>query len=145
MTTTQRYRVRNGAAAQPRTYHTAKILLTFAAVVAVVSTYYFARAQRMTEMTAALYRTVELRRDMDAATKANEQLRCKLAELQRPEYILGMLRQRGVHLSVAPLERTIYVKLPPRTDAAAPPAARPATTPAAPGTLLVSTRSRESQ
>jgi hypothetical protein len=99
----------------------------------------------MTEMTAALYRTVELRRDMDAATKANEQLRCKLAELQRPEYILGMLRQRGVHLSVAPLERTIYVKLPPRTDAAAPPAARPATTPAAPGTLLVSTRSRESQ
>ncbi len=145
----RRYRRRVVApAAPPRARFAFTLLLTFAALVAVGFTYYFARAQRSTAMTNALYHTVELRKDVERATKANDQLCCKLAELQRPEYILTTLRERGVHLTVAPIERIVYVKLPrsPAGRAAATPA--PAPTPPARkplGTLLVSTRTHEEQ
>lgn len=149
----RRYRRHSIApAAPPRARFAFTLLLTFAALVAVGFTYYFARAQRCTVMTNALYHTVELRKDVERATKANEQLCCKLAELQRPEYILSTLRQRGVHLAVAPIERIVYVKLPrsPAGDAAVTPAPVPAPAPVPPvrkplGTLLVSTRTHEKQ
>jgi len=145
----RRYRRRGGAAAPPpRARFAFKLLLTFAALVAVVSTYYFTRAQRSTEMTNALYHTVELRKDIEQATKANDQLRCKLAELQRPEYILTALRHCGIHLAVAPIERIVYVKLPQRPAGgaiSAPPSA-PASAVRKPlGTLLVSTRTHKEQ
>ena len=151
MNVERRYRRRGVApAAPPRARFAFTLLLTFAALVAVGFTYYFARAQRCTAMTNALYHTVELRKDVERATKVNDQLCCKLAELQRPEYILSTLRQRGVQLAVAPIERIVYVKLPrsPAGDAAVTPA--PALAPAPPvrkalGTLLVSTRTHEEQ
>ncbi len=146
MSIERRYRRRgSAAAAPPRSRFAFTLLLTFAALVAVVSTYYFARAQRSTAMTNALYHTVELRKDIEQATKANDQLRCNLAALQRPDYILTTLRQNGVHLTLAPIERIVYVKLPHRLAGAAP---APAPAPAVHkplGTLFVSTRNHEEQ
>ena len=132
-------------AAPPRPRYAAMALLIFSAVVVVIGVQYFERARRTTEMNDTLYRTVELRQSIRRAVQARDVLLSTLAKLQTPEHVLGELKRRGIHLTVAPLERVLYLKLP-RTLEGLPTDALP--TPAAPTpknkTLLISSHRVES-
>ncbi len=124
-----------------------KGLMVFAAIVAVVTFHYFVRAQRMTETTNALYRINNLRREIGDEKNVNAQLKCALAQLQRPEDVLKRLHENGICLAPAPLERVIHVAMPVSLEGLpeeepAPPAAVP---PARPGLLLVSAPGRTSR
>ena len=89
-----------------------KALMLFASVVAVVTVQYLVRAQRMTETTNTLYRINKHRREIAEEKNVNAQLKCALAKLQRPDDVLRKLRENGICLAPAPLERVVHVALP---------------------------------
>ena len=89
-----------------------KGLMVFAVIVAVVTFHYLVRAQRMTETTNALYRINTMHREITEEKNVNAQLKCALAKLERPDDVLKRLRENGICLAQAPLERVIHVAMP---------------------------------
>lgn len=89
-----------------------KGLMVFAVIVAVVTFHYLVRAQRMTETTNALYRINTMQRDITEEKNVNAQLKCALAKLEKPDDVLKRLRENGICLAQAPLERVIHVAMP---------------------------------
>lgn len=130
---------------QPRRRYGWRILAVFVAVVIVVTVQYLAQAQIATERSAILYRLNDLRRELREAKNQGAQLSCQLAELQRPEYINRRLKEYGLQLSVAPVERIIKMPKPvmmaglPTNEAVY----RASATTRPFGTLFVSTKRRE--
>jgi cell division protein FtsL len=117
-----------------------KGLTLFAVIVAVVTFHYLVRAQRMTETTNTLFRINAQQRYIAEEKNVNARLKCELAQLQRPDDVLKRLRDNGICLAQAPLERVIHVAMPATIvglpEEPVPPAAIP---PARQGLLLAGT------